>query len=217
MISQNEFFIECRLKIERAVSVFHKDDFLPSGGWRDYWIISLWWMLPAAAYVFVVEWFRGFRAVDYFDTAMSQGVSPELWNVIGVFGFTSLGFGIFTVNFPCLHTVFIRSANKLLLIAFDIGLLSFGIILSKVILAFGDAEITSWKTWFFGIGAFVFLPVVFALNTILWYLATIIHNQGTADMCSPIMRSFARLSGLTRSILGVVVITVPICFLLLER
>ena len=203
-----------RSKANELAILFRKENFIPITGWGEYLKISAWWVTPAIIYVLAVDLLKNFRSVEYLETAMNQGISPELWNIFGVFGLALFGLSMVTVKIPTIHRALAISASKLLLITFEIGLLAFGIMTGKLISAFSEAEFSIWQAWFFGIGFFLLFGIVLSLNTGLWYLARIVFIH---DGLSPFMLAVERLSWGVRFVLSFILIALPVVFLLMER
>ncbi len=209
-----KILLTVRTKLKSAFVIFEKADFKPSTGWRECFVTSSWWIGPTFFSVLVVDWLRKFRTTEYLNKALTQGVSPELWNVIGTMGLFLLGLSIVTAKTDFLHRCLSKASSRVLLITFEIGLFALGIMLGQLLRTFSKAQLPAWQAWFWGIRFGVLLTIVFGLNIAVWYLARVSHyGKGKA----PIMSKLARWSLPVDIIVGATVAVLPICFLLLER
>ncbi|WP_300491811.1 hypothetical protein [Methylobacter sp.] len=65
---------------------FNLSDFSPKPELGKAVVIFLAWALPAVIAVTFTRWRSRFTSVEYFDTAISEGIGPHLWNVFGSIG-----------------------------------------------------------------------------------------------------------------------------------
>ena len=144
------------------------DDIYPG---TDWWVgikVFLSWSIPAFLFVLAVSFLNNYRSVVYYQEAISQGIGPVLWNVMGVFGLACFSLSI----------MFSRSkkiaiaAHKLLDNTFAIGSFSFGLLTAQVITQFpmDGVFLETWKNYLFGFAIFWLLMTLFIINFTLWYL-----------------------------------------------
>jgi hypothetical protein len=113
----------------------------------------------------------GTRAVCVPWAAISEGIGPHLWNVVGTLGLVLVGFFLL---FP--RSQFIaRSAHQVLINTYAIGGLSFGLLFGQLstALASAAANVALWKAWLMGAGGVFLAFQALALNFSLWYLVVV--------------------------------------------
>lgn len=106
----------------------------------------LLWVVPSVAFVLAVSWLESFRSAEYLQAAIQQGIGPELWNVIGCFGFSLLGAALLLPRMQQLA----RAANFALTTAFGIGAMTYGLLIGKAIVAISAPTVQTWQAWFWG-------------------------------------------------------------------
>lgn len=176
MISMNKI----KNNLRKDFLAFEVHDFiLQKNDWTNYALGLAYWIVPAVASVIVVDWLSKFRSVAYLNKALGQGVSPELWNTIGIVGMFLFGLSIITSKTNALHKRVTKAAHGVLLVAFDVGLLIFGILLGQFIVLFNDesTRLQAWQAWFLGISIPFLMVLLLFLNTSLWWFATIAYSK----------------------------------------
>lgn len=189
-------------------------DFRPSSGFREYIRSSLYWIIPSFLGVLIIYCLSQYRSTYYLNKALDEGISPQLWNVIGSIGFLFFGLSILCLPFNRFFYALSRIATKLLLITFEMGLLTFGIILGKMTIAFNITPLQTWQAWFFTITLWLLVVLVFVLNSLIWFAARIIDNASGA---APILKKASNWHWTIRLLICLFFTVIPILFLLLER
>ncbi len=207
--------IRIRSVLEKELSAFSLRDIIPSAGWRDYGVTSAYWIIPAALYVLLVEnlgWLR--KADDLYKVIKGESDGPGLWNVMGALGLLLLGISIATSKTESCHKLLAKLSHGVLVKTFEIGLLTFGILLGKLIFAFEKANIPMPQIWLRGVCFFLQFAIVFAMNTFTWCLAQSIYNtRGKAA----IMYKISILSLSLNLFIGFLVAVVSVAFILMSR
>ncbi|WP_146150839.1 hypothetical protein [Photobacterium indicum] len=176
--------------------------------------MSAWWIVPTVVAVALVEVLGRKFSVTYLQKAIGQGVSPELWNTLGVIALISMGVSILLSRFDAIHSFSAKIANKLLLVSFEVGLLGLGVIIGQTIFGFEKSQFLNWQVWFFGIGFVSMILIAILLNFILWFCSQIIYSQ---DGKTNFMQKTASNHYFFIFFLGLSLIFVPIILLVLER
>jgi hypothetical protein len=114
--------------------------------------------------------------------AVAQGVSPELWNVIGTIGLILSGVALTSIKVKCVHQVAAKAANRVLIVAFEVGLLGYGIIATQLFFEFRQTSVPAWQAWFFGIEITFLIVVVLLLNCLLWYLSCLVFREDVGKL-----------------------------------
>lgn len=114
----------------------------------------------------VTRWLGGYRSVEYLDAAISEGIGPHLWNVVGAIG--AVLFGLFLI-LPTQRWL-AKAANNVLVNTYAMGALTFGLLFGQWFYAFHTANLERWQAWANALGfGFLFLDVFF-LNFSVCYL-----------------------------------------------
>lgn len=87
-------------------------------------LIVFWWAAPAFLIVWFVARYREYVPSAYFEAAISEGIGPHLWNVVGTLGLLLVGLALL---FPGSRFI-ARSAYQVLINTYAIGGLSFGLL-----------------------------------------------------------------------------------------
>ncbi|MGZ8183880.1 MAG: hypothetical protein ACXWT1_18155 [Methylobacter sp.] len=189
---------------------FSRSDFSPKPELGKAAIIFLAWALPAVIAVTFTRWRAHFASVEYFDTAISEGIGPHLWNVVGTVGVVLFSLFILAPRAKWLAV----AANNVFVNTYAIGALTFGLLFGQWVNAFASANLDRWQAWAYGAGFGFLFVLVIALNFSVWYL-------GYLTMPTRINTGFAvKLSTIdfrVRAVLGLLLGTVTVFFLMMER
>ena len=141
--------------------------------------ILLGWAVPSFSFVLAVDRFHEHVPSVYLQAAISEGIGPHLWNVIGTLGLVLFGLALL---FPRVHFI-ARSAHQVLINTFAIGGLSFGLLFGQLATALvsATANIATWKAWLIGAGGLFLAIQVLALNFSLWYFSQLMASREEAD------------------------------------
>ena len=133
----------------------------------------------AFSFVLAVDRFHEHVPSVYLQAAISEGIGPHLWNVIGTLGLVLFGLALL---FPRVHFI-ARSAHQVLINTFAIGGLSFGLLFGQLATALvsATANIATWKAWLIGAGGLFLAIQVLALNFSLWYFSQLMASREEAD------------------------------------
>lgn len=142
-------------------------------------LVIFWWAAPSFLIVWLVARYREHVPSAYLEAAISEGIGPHLWNVVGTLGLVLVGFALL---FP--RSQFIaRSAHQVLINTYAIGGLSFGLLFGQLAtaLASAAANVALWKAWFMGAGGVFLVFQALVLNFSLWYLGHLMASREASD------------------------------------
>lgn len=131
------------LKIE--LRKFYREDFIDHDDFHRAVVLCVAWVVPAFGYVVGVNALSVVHSVDYLTKALEQGISPELWNVVGVLSFSLASFSIVFPRWISLA----RVARHVLQANFCIGSLMLGLLLGHAAVYASSGLISDWRSWFF--------------------------------------------------------------------
>lgn len=172
----------------REFRIFTRKDFHSKDHLLEGIRIFLSWAIPA--FIFVA-WVNRFEPENvFYQKAITEGIGPNLWNVMGSFGCIAFGVSLF---FP--------SCKKLTLIGrhilsntYSMGCLTFGLLFGQWCYIPLD-NLVWWQQGLFGIVSVLLLGVVVALNYLIWYLYFLLQeNEFEPNFLSKVsnMRRIAR-------------------------
>lgn len=173
--------------------------------------IAAVWGLPAIAAVWLNWRLPRIMPVAYVSYAITEGISPHLWNIVGTIGLEF--FGLATL-FPK-ATWLARAAHKVLANTYSIGALAFGLLLGQmIVLGIGIQPDANPLTWLQFSLLLLLVAEVFLLNFMVWYLATLVAAEmyGVA-----FLNKLAAVDLRLRMPFAFAVMTMPVLFLALER
>lgn len=139
----------------------------------------LGWASPAFLIVCLVARYREHVPSAYLEAAISEGIGPHLWNVVGTLGLVLVGFALL---FP--RSRFIaKSAYQVLINTYAIGGLSFGLLFGQLATALSSAatNVALWKAWLMGAGSIFLAVQALSLNFSLWYLGHLMASREASD------------------------------------
>jgi hypothetical protein len=169
------------------------------------------WVVPAVAFVLAVSWLESFRRADYLQAAISQGIGPELWNVIGCFGFSLFGLALLWPRARITRL----AAHHVLANAFGIGALTFGLLLGQSIVAIAGATVEAWQAWFFGVSVTLLFLISALFNLAAWYGALLTSPAAQQD--GGFLHWWSGRPLLLRGSLALLLMLLPIALLIAER
>ncbi|MCV2439849.1 hypothetical protein [Paucibacter sp. DJ2R-2] len=142
-------------------------------------LIVFWWAVPSFLFVWLVSRFRDYLPAAYLESAISEGIGPHLWNVVGTLGLVLVGFALL---FPRSRLI-ARSAYYVLINTNAIGGLSFGLLFGQLFTRFAAStkNLALWKVWLMGAGGVCLAIQVLALNFSLWYLGHLMATREASD------------------------------------
>jgi hypothetical protein len=171
----------------------------------------LLWVVPSVAFVLAVSWLASFRSAEYLQAAIQQGIGPELWNVIGCFGFSLLGAALLLPRMQQLA----RAANFALTTAFGIGAMTYGLLIGKAIVAISAPTVQTWQAWLWGAGIGVLFLLVAVFNFVVWYGALL--TSPVAQQVGGFLHWWSGRPLLLRAAIALFLILLPIVLLVAER
>jgi hypothetical protein len=170
----------------------------------------LWWAVPAMIFVLCTHIFKEKLPSAYLEKAISEGIGPHLWNVIGALALTLVGLSFL---FP--RSEFIaKSASQVLINTYAIGGLSFGLLFGQVITSFFSLNMEQWKMWLTGLGVIFFAVQIILLNFSLWYMAFLMSSR---EQASGFLHTLEKSSFSLRILAFFIFSVLPILLLMLEH
>ncbi|WP_155774593.1 hypothetical protein [Burkholderia stagnalis] len=141
--------------------------------------IVFWWAAPAMIAVWLITYFRKHLPFNYLNAAISDGIGPHLWNVVGMLGLALFGLAVLIPRCKFIA----NSAYQVLINTYAMGGLAIGLLIGQITARLPSAlsKLELWKAWLTGTGiAFVMLEL-FALNFSLWCLASLMRTAAGHD------------------------------------
>lgn len=191
-------------------SVFSKTDFWPAAHAGNAARTFAWWFAPAYIAALLFEHAPSTCKQSYLCRAAEQGISPELWNVLGCLGVALLGLAALV---PSCRMV-AKMANKVLANTYSIGCLSLGLVTGKASQSLTEANVIAWRDWLGGISVLALIVVLVAMNGVVWYMSFL---AGDDDRPSPVLRKWSSHDVMRRMPVALVLIILPLYCLLKSR
>ncbi|WP_200258030.1 hypothetical protein [Halorhodospira neutriphila] len=176
---------------------FAKEDFWPGKKWIEPTKIFFVWAIPA---FFFVLWSSKYASdAQFFQSAVREGIGPNLWNLIGSLGLFVLGLSVIFPGFDSLRGI----ARNILLNTFAIGSLTFGLLFGRFFVNFPIGGISWWKEGLFGVTSALLFFVVFLYNLAIWYLSYLLGVDNIEK--SPFVSKIERCKLPVRFLIGIFV------------
>lgn len=137
------------------------------------------WATPAFVMVCLVDRYREHFPSVYLEAAISEGIGPHLWSVVGTLALVLVGLAFL---FPRSKLV-AKSAYQALINTYAIGGLSFGLLFGQLATALVSAStnVAAWKAWLMGAGSAFLAIQALLLNFSLWYLGHLMASREQSD------------------------------------
>ena len=194
--------------IEAEREKFVNHDFSPEVAHKEAILTFVLWFVSALFYVVAVKRISSFRSVYYFEEAISQGIGPVLWNVIGVLGMSMFSLAVMMPNVKA----FSVAAKHVLENVFVVGALTLGLLTGQLVnLAPGlEANFEEWKLFLLVPIIIVILGLGIFFDFMIWYFSQLVSWQGA------FMLKLQKVSWMLRVPCGLAVILAGLLFLWLE-
>lgn len=170
----------CTVMNGRNMKIFLRDQFKhfelsdvwPGRRFREAILVFLSWAFPA--FLFVIWSTTYYPDVKFYQEAISEGIGPNLWNVVGSFGLFVFGIAVVFSK----HFLPSAIAKHILSNTFAIGSLLFGLLFGQWYVILKHIDFGWWKNGLFGVTSGLLLLVVLIYNLTIWYLYFLISNDG---------------------------------------
>jgi len=174
--------------------------------------VGLAWAVPSFLAVIGIACFGEHLPSQYLNDAVSQGIGPTLWNVVGVLGTALFGFG---VMFPDVRWV-INGAREVLVSTYGIGSLMFGLLAGLLVTSFPEvaAKVEIGRALAMGLSGIISLSTAWMLNFAVWCLGA---SMVQSDREGAFLQRVKRMHWLSRQTLSWLFIATPLLFLLAEK
>lgn len=152
--------------LRSQLSIFTSSDFSPRPAISNAATVFFGWAIPAFVGVMFARWLGHHRSVEYLNKAISEGIGPHLWNVVGAIGIVL--FGLFLI-LPTQQRI-ATAANNALKNTYAIGCLTFGVLFGQWLYAFHTTTFEGWQAWANALGFGSLFLDLFVLNFAVWYM-----------------------------------------------
>lgn len=171
-----------------------------------------WWMFSTIIFVLIVAKYQQYLPSKYLAQAITEGIGPHLWNVIGVLALTLVGVALLLPKLKFIA----KAAYHLLINTHAIGAMSFGLLFGQFFahLSVWSENLALWKSWFLGLGGIFLLIYALTLNFSLWYLGHLMYSQGRDNS---FLNLIAKVHLRVRFIFFLLFSALPIALLLAEK
>ncbi|MEW8394249.1 MAG: hypothetical protein AB2651_20930 [Candidatus Thiodiazotropha sp.] len=150
---------------------FEFSDVNPGREINEALLIFCCWSISA---FFFVVWANTYYPENaFYQSAIREGIGPNLWNAIGSFGFFAFGVAIIFSQYSLPS----RIARQILINTYAIGCLSFGLLLGQWWTLLVNPELIWWRRGLFGVTSGLLLAVIFLYNLAIWYLYYLLKND----------------------------------------
>ncbi|WP_143283111.1 hypothetical protein [Burkholderia pseudomallei] len=101
--------------------------------------VAFWWASPATVAVLFITHFKNRLPASYLEAAISDGIGPHIWNVVGMLGLALFGLAVL---FPKIEFI-ATGAYQVLINTYGMGGLAIGLLIGKI---GGSAAVFTVKT-----------------------------------------------------------------------
>lgn len=161
---------EAITRIKSQFSHFNRNDFNPGSKLFEAIAEMLYWVIPAVLFVFITQ--KHYPDVEFYKSAMDEGIGPNLWNAIGSFGLFAFGIAIALSKeiWPS------KIARNILQNTYSIGCLTIGLIIGQFFSQYPTNALW-WQHGLFGVTSVLLIGIVILYNLSIWYLGFLIQNS----------------------------------------
>ncbi|MDR5660166.1 hypothetical protein [Burkholderia cenocepacia] len=148
---------------------FFESAIVPIEGLR----VVFWWAAPATLAVLFIAQFRNLLPASYLEAAISDGIGPHIWNVVGMLGLVLFGLAVLFPKAKFIAT----GAYQVLINAYGMGGLAIGLLIGKILAQLPPSlsKLELWKAWFAGTGVTLLMLELFVLNFSLWCFSSLMR------------------------------------------
>jgi len=168
-----------RLYIKKQLNPFVGATFWSPLVFKEGATIAFWWVMPAMISVWLITRYKEYLPFAYLDAAISDGIGPHLWNVVGMLGLAFFGLAVLIPRCKLIAD----SAYQVLANTCSMGWLACGLLLG-LLTARIPAELSKlalWKARLLEAGLAAFMFEIFALNCLIWWLANLMRLSDSDD------------------------------------
>ncbi|WP_186165056.1 hypothetical protein [Burkholderia gladioli] len=141
--------------------------------------VAFWWAAPATVAVLFITHFKSRLPASYLEAAISDGIGPHIWNVVGMLGLVLFGLAVLFPKIKFIAT----GAYQVLINTYGMGGLAIGLLIGKIgaQLPSSLSKIELWKAWLAGTGIALLMFELFVLNFSLWCFASLVRSTKEDD------------------------------------
>lgn len=136
--------------------------------------VAFWWVSPATLAVLFIAQFRNQLPASYLEAAISDGIGPHIWNVVGMLGLALFGLAVLFPRVKFIAT----GAYQILINTYGMGGLAIGLLIGKILAQLPPSlsKLELWDAWFAGTGITLLILELFVLNFSLWCFASLMRS-----------------------------------------
>lgn len=185
---------------------FEWEDILPRRTVSEAVCVFIAWAIPSFSFVLWSNIY--YPNVEFYQSAINEGIGPNLWNAIASFGFFAFGLAIILSKYTWTSII----ARHILSNTYAIGCLSFGLLLGQWWLMLFDPQYIWWHRGVFGVTSGFLLVIAFLYNMVIWYMYFLIRNESGSK--SSFLFKLEQMNFFWRFLIGsVLILIVSIIFL----
>ncbi|PQV44558.1 hypothetical protein [Paraburkholderia sp. BL21I4N1] len=141
--------------------------------------VAFWWAAPATVAVLFIIRFKNQLPASYLEAAISDGIGPHIWNVVGMLGLVLFGLAVLFPKIKFIAT----GAYQVLINTYGMGGLAIGLLIGKIgaQLPSSLSKLELWTAWLTGTGIALLMLELFVLNFSLWCFASLMRSTNEDD------------------------------------
>lgn len=141
--------------------------------------VAFWWAAPATVAVLFITHFKNQLPASYLEAAISDGIGPHIWNVVGMLGLVLFGLAVLFPKIKFIAT----GAYQVLINTYGMGGLAIGLLIGKIgaQLPSSLSKLELWRAWLAGTGIALLMFELFVLNFSLWCFASLMRPTKEDD------------------------------------
>lgn len=142
------------------------------------------WCIPSIIFVVITTLY--YPDIEFFRSAIGEGIGPNFWNLMGLLGYVGFALSILFLEVEWLAI----ATRNILMSTYSIGALSFGLLTGQLITADLSNSVW-WVKGLFGVTSIFVMLILFLINFFLWYLAFLLRN--TSDKKSTFLKKLEQM------------------------
>ena len=160
--------------LARQFRHFESGDFWSTQSFIEAKITFLCWAIPAVLFVMLVE----YQIIEggTYTKAITEGIGPNLWNIIGIPGLFLFGLSLVFISSERI----VSSARRVLSNVYGIGCLSWSLLFAQW-LFLDTSEFTWWQEGLWNITSAFLMLVVLFFNLVVWYLSWLLEVRNESS------------------------------------
>ena len=193
--------------IKSSLSPFDLRSLNPANGIKSGLLKLSAWALPAFLFV---AWAKHHQDVEFYSSAVTEGIGPNLWNAIGSFGLFFFGLSVVLPK----STSITKAAYTILDNTFAIGCLTIGLLIGQWFFILIDESLVWWHRGLFGVISTPVLAVIIFYNLVIWYLSFLVQTSIKGE--SSFLFNIQKLNIIWRLFFGLIICSIITLLFMLE-